>query len=80
MLPNCGVERPFEVVEREEFRVARAQPRRTHDSRHSGVEPGRLITPRRNCLAPDTVDVLLFLFNYLKKRKQYASGTVADNG
>ncbi|KAK3919978.1 E3 SUMO-protein ligase ZBED1, partial [Frankliniella fusca] len=34
---------------------------------------GRLISPRRNCLSPEIVDVMLFLFHYLKKKAARAA-------
>ncbi|XP_052127958.1 zinc finger protein 618-like [Frankliniella occidentalis] len=57
-------------------RVARmilATPASSSASERNFSVAGRLITPRRNCLAADTVDVLLFLCNYFKKRSQYKS-------
>ncbi|KAE8738947.1 hypothetical protein FOCC_FOCC015564 [Frankliniella occidentalis] len=29
---------------------------------------GRLISPRRNCLSPQSVDTMLFLYDFLKKK------------
>ncbi|KAK3931948.1 Transposable element Hobo transposase [Frankliniella fusca] len=56
-------------------RVARmvlATPASSSSSERNFSVAGRVITPRRNCLAPETVDVMLFLFNYLNKKKQLA--------
>ncbi|KAE8740528.1 hypothetical protein FOCC_FOCC013955 [Frankliniella occidentalis] len=40
---------------------------------------GRLISPRRNCLAPETVDVMLFLYNYFMKKKQKLASAAGGN-
>ncbi|KAK3915749.1 Putative AC9 transposase [Frankliniella fusca] len=51
-------------------RIILATPVSSSASDRNFSVAGRLITPRRNCLAADTVDVLLFLHNYFKQRKQ----------
>ncbi|KAE8745035.1 hypothetical protein FOCC_FOCC008347 [Frankliniella occidentalis] len=51
-------------------RMVLATPASSSASERNFSVAGRLITPRRNCLAPDTVDILLFLFNFLNKKRQ----------